>query len=1071
MRITRALSSAEEGSPLLGRPLARETPRGTSRKVWVAALALVALVSCGVAAATTTTWARGGVGDISAAGAPRPGVVVDSAATAAPAAGARIQSRTSTTVNDRMRRDERVDPRGSVTETFRERDMDMDPRRAESRKRENPRIEDPREDMARMRLSGTSVNQPERASRASSTGAKSTRTNDRTRRDERVDPLEETFRERDMDVDSRRAESRKRENPERENPREDMARMRLSGTSVNQRERASSTRTRSAEDATIRTRDEHDGATSVNQRERASSTRTRSAVDAALRAVNAHRANAEETSSSPRNLSPDEIAAAVKDANDAVEASIAKNRTAAAYKAANVNREWSSTFYKMEKATNETRNACVVASRRGGGGDDADMACDASTAALYEATTSSPRREALFDADVAEKRKRRRADIRAKRKHKRAMNALFKNDDGTVTNLGAPYVPLPREDAPRLGKLSLDGITSLFEGATGAWGDATHVAGLVQDGGFSFFSDSDDGVAEGSGFCWKETYPRDAGTLPQHCEDHQEIIAGGVYCYDKCESGWERFGYDCHKSCPSGWDDHGLLCNNPSAVYSRAHSPGCQWVSSTSYWPHWAGLECGGSICSSQNKEDIAGQCYEYCPSGYDTIGFLCSANCQALGFEGGLAPSCTQHVKLSPGMTKAQCAPGYEEDAGLCYKQCPDGMDGVGPVCWGGPPIVNGAQWVDCGMGAAADDFTCASVTADQVISVGETILFFATLGSSSAATVPAKVGIDAGQKAISVAGDTAKAIKNVAETAKDVYDTSTDILGALDAMASIETEADGIRAAAEVASLVDPTGLSSVVAAYAHDICTRFTGDSDEEMSFDEQSAIATENAKKEHYEEKALESVKTCYWTDAKTVTATSQCAHDAYESAGGDAADAAELRDEMRELLRRSDDEGARFGALPKTTVTASGASFACDDASDFIVDEVEMFGKWIAGSGASYAKKKTTSASGGLVVALNATKEEEEGDESSSSSRRYVVSHHAGDRCKMVRFSISRASGTCAYAADEAGITIGGTHDCETAEGVAAAWDARQSRTLASTATAKGFGVGALKGYMPNVASK
>ena len=104
------------------------------------------------------------------------------------------------------------------------------------------------------------------------------------------------------------------------------------------------------------------------------------------------------------------------------------------------------------------------------------------------------------------------------------------------------------------------------------------------------------------------------------------------------------------------------------------------------------------------------------------------------------------------------------------------------------------------------------------------------------------------------------------------------------------------------------------------------------------------ATENAKKEHYEEKALESVKTCYWTDAKTVTATSQCAHDAYESAGGDAADAAELRDEMRELLRRSDDEGARFGALPKTTVTASGASFACDDASDFIVDEVEMFGR-------------------------------------------------------------------------------------------------------------------------------
>jgi len=65
-----ALSSAEEGSPLLERPLARETPRGASRKVWIAALALVALVSCGVAAAaTTTTWGRGRVGDISSSSA------------------------------------------------------------------------------------------------------------------------------------------------------------------------------------------------------------------------------------------------------------------------------------------------------------------------------------------------------------------------------------------------------------------------------------------------------------------------------------------------------------------------------------------------------------------------------------------------------------------------------------------------------------------------------------------------------------------------------------------------------------------------------------------------------------------------------------------------------------------------------------------------------------------------------------------------------------------------------------------------------------------------------------------
>jgi len=68
----RATSRARQGDAL-ERPLARETPRGASRKVWIAALALVALVSCGVAAAaTTTTWGRGRVGDISSSSAAAP---------------------------------------------------------------------------------------------------------------------------------------------------------------------------------------------------------------------------------------------------------------------------------------------------------------------------------------------------------------------------------------------------------------------------------------------------------------------------------------------------------------------------------------------------------------------------------------------------------------------------------------------------------------------------------------------------------------------------------------------------------------------------------------------------------------------------------------------------------------------------------------------------------------------------------------------------------------------------------------------------------------------------------------
>lgn len=50
-------------------------------------------------------------------------------------------------------------------------------------------------------------------------------------------------------------------------------------------------------------------------------------------------------------------------------------------------------------------------------------------------------------------------------------------------------------------------------------------------------------------------------------------------------------------------------------------------------------------------------------------------------------------------------CGPGLSKDAGLCYKNCPDGYAGVGPVCWGSNP----PEWVNCGMGAAKDSKVCA--------------------------------------------------------------------------------------------------------------------------------------------------------------------------------------------------------------------------------------------------------------------------------------------------------------------------------------------------------------------------
>jgi hypothetical protein len=185
--------------------------------------------------------------------------------------------------------------------------------------------------------------------------------------------------------------------------------------------------------------------------------------------------------------------------------------------------------------------------------------------------------------------------------------------------------------------------------------------------------------------------------------------------------------------------------------------------------------------------------------------------------------------------MEPATCPPGYEYDAGLCYEPCKEGFVGAAFVCWGDPPTVNANRWVECGMGAAADDATCALVVTDQIMGPLEMVAFFATLGASSGATTGAKIGVKTATKCAKAAdkiGDTAKAVKKTAEELKDAYDnidqvvsTADGIAGGIEDMMSVETEADAIRAAAEVAALFDPTGISSTVAAYSHDICTRYT------------------------------------------------------------------------------------------------------------------------------------------------------------------------------------------------------------------------------------------------------
>lgn len=59
-------------------------------------------------------------------------------------------------------------------------------------------------------------------------------------------------------------------------------------------------------------------------------------------------------------------------------------------------------------------------------------------------------------------------------------------------------------------------------------------------------------------FCWKDSYGRGVGTIPESCAAGQDRI--GLLCYDQCPAGMKRFGFDCHSVCPAGMDSQGLFC-------------------------------------------------------------------------------------------------------------------------------------------------------------------------------------------------------------------------------------------------------------------------------------------------------------------------------------------------------------------------------------------------------------------------------------------------------------------------------------------------------------------------------
>lgn len=321
-------------------------------------------------------------------------------------------------------------------------------------------------------------------------------------------------------------------------------------------------------------------------------------------------------------------------------------------------------------------------------------------------------------------------------------------------------------------------------------------------------------------FCWKNSYGRGAGKPLSTCVNGME--KNGALCYPKCKAGYKGVGPVCWQHCPKGFRDDGAFCAKPKS-YGRG--AGYPWK----FGDKAFSLKAARHRCEKKHGKghcEKSGQIYyPKCKKGFHPVGCcVCSPNC--VDGQKDIGVSCSKKSYGRGAGKPMHCASGMVNNAGLCYRKCKQNFTGVGPVCWARPP----KGWANCGMGAAKNSKTCASTVFSQVSSVGNLAITVATLGTSSAATGAAKSSEEATKLAKLRAQfarlqklyeENKKAIKAVT-TAKKAgtagYDAT--ILGMNAATATPE---DIARVSAEIAAILDPTGVASTVAAYTYPTCNK--------------------------------------------------------------------------------------------------------------------------------------------------------------------------------------------------------------------------------------------------------
>lgn len=271
-------------------------------------------------------------------------------------------------------------------------------------------------------------------------------------------------------------------------------------------------------------------------------------------------------------------------------------------------------------------------------------------------------------------------------------------------------------------------------------------------------------------FCWRQSEGRGVGTIPGRVADCPATYTNNGAT---CGRGADTIGAPSRLGdCPAGYKNMLVGCVKFPDTYWKPFGHCTTWFKK---YPCAAGYTDNGCTCgrggdsisrdhmtcpSGYHKSPILPErCIVDCQSGYTNTGETCFKGTSTLGMGSMLCKAGEEKIGARCFPNGGSCFGSEEEDAGLCYKGCKAGFNGVGPVCWQNCP----ANWVNCAAGCAKTKNDCASTVGDQVLSPLIVAANIATVGMAAPETAAVATAAKTTAETITIAGKTYTATSKV--------------------------------------------------------------------------------------------------------------------------------------------------------------------------------------------------------------------------------------------------------------------------------------------------------------------